>query len=268
MRRRLSGVGVSLLTSLLLVACVPGGTGLSARQSLTESRKLDPSGTFRLENTNGSVTVETWAEARVRIEAEKAAPSQSALDRIEIVIDGEGDRVAVRTRFPRSGGFFLGPSGRVNYTITLPRAARVEVETVNGPVHLDGVAGAVRAKAVNGPVEVVGAAGEVRASTVNGPVEAELIGISPDGRTRLSAVNGPVTLTLPEATGEVEASTVNGRVACDFPLQAARTQTRRHLEGRLGPGDARFELATVNGPASIRQGRGTRLPAESPATGR
>jgi len=252
MRRGLLAA-VGLFASLVLTGCVDGAAfGNAFHETVDVTRPFSATGTFQLENTNGNVRVSTWDEPRVRIEAVKGAGSEDALRRIEVAIEGEGDRVEVRTRYPHGPWFHR--SGKVDYTIRLPRQARVEVRTVNGRLEVEDVGGRLHAQTVNGGVEATGVGGEVEASTVNGTVRVALVRVEPASRNRLSATNGTVRVTLPrDVAAEVEATTVNGAVHCDFDLADGRT-SRRHVEGRIGRGGARFELHTVNGTADIDRG--------------
>jgi hypothetical protein len=253
MRTALAG---TLASCLALAGCIgPGGfpLGNAHRETVDVSRPLSPSGELTLDNTNGSVRVATWDEPRVRIEATKGAPTREALRQLEVVVEGEGDRVSVRTRQPRRRLF--GPGGQVEYRLTVPRGARVLVKTVNGALELDGVEGGVHASTVNGSVEAAGLAGEVDASTVNGSVQVSMASVAARSRNRLASTNGTVRLTLPRgASADVEAGTVNGSAHCDFDLDEGGRVSRRKVEGRIAGGGARFELRTVNGSASIERG--------------
>lgn len=251
---RLAGAATALGSALFLAACIGGGGFLGASDHLIETRALDPGGTFTLENVNGRVTVATWEEPKVRIEADKAASSDSVLRQVQVEIHGEGGRVEVRTRVP-GGGFLFGGNSRVDYRITVPAAAGVRVRTTNGRVEVTGVGGELRASTTNGAVEVRDAGGAVEASTVNGSVDVHYRAFDPDGHNRLSATNGSVSAALPAgAGGRLEAQTVNGSVHCDLSLESTSKATRRRLEGRLGKGSGSFEVSTVNGSIHLRKG--------------
>jgi hypothetical protein len=262
--RRTLPVAFALGLGLVLGGCIEGGFGTPFRATVDETRPLAANGELELENTNGSVHLSAWDEAKVRIEATKRARSERALAELKVEIVGEGDRLSVRTRYPRPR--FMGGSGSVEYRVRVPRGVRVRVGTVNGRVEVDGVLGPVRATTVNGSVDVTGAGGAVEASAVNGSVEVDVARVDPSGRSELSTTNGSVRLRLPrDASAEVEAHTVNGAVHCDFDLADA-SKSRRKLEGRIGSGGARFELGTVNGSARIDRGLSTasaRPPAEA-----
>ena len=161
---------------------------LSFRAKFERTVPLDPTGTFRLTNTNGKVRVETWDRAEVHIEAEKAASSQDYLEEIQIEVDGQGNRVEVRARMPR-GGFLRGGHGQVSYLVHVPAGARVEAKTVNGAVEVQGLAGSVQASTVNGAVRITDSSGPVGASTVNGSIRAEYRRAPPDGLSEFSTTN-------------------------------------------------------------------------------
>jgi DUF4097 and DUF4098 domain-containing protein YvlB len=238
--------------ALGLTGCNDGNFGYHYRESVDISKPFAASGRLTLENTNGTIHVSTWNETRVRIEAVKAAGSESALRRLEVVVEGEGERVDVRTRMPR--GHWFGSGGKVDYTVTVPRSARVSLRNVNGRIEISDVGGGVEARNVNGTVDAEDVGGEVQAETVNGSVQVSIARVDPASRSRIAATNGTVRLSLPaNVAADVEASTVNGAVHCDFEVTGGKV-SRRKVEGRIGPGGARFELRTVNGSANIDRG--------------
>lgn len=247
---RVPSLGFPLVLAVLVSACGVGHTDWGPGETVVETRRLDPDGTVSIENQNGSVRVDTWAESTVRIEAEKRAAG-IALKSIRIEIRGEGDRIDIETRLPR--GSFFGHAGAVRYHVTVPERARVKVETANGRVEVRGLSGPVRASTVNGSVEVEGSSGRVEASTVNGSIRASLRDVAPEWH-RFSTTNGSVDVSLPGgAGGEFEARTVNGRIETAFPLTVSGGRGSRRLQGRLGEGKARFEMSTVNGSVRIEK---------------
>ena len=249
---------VAVLALFALSGCGWEAMGLGARAHFERTVALEPTGTFRLENVNGKVKVEPWDRAEVRIEAEKPASSEDYLDEIQIEVQGEGDRVEVRTRFPRRP-FFLGGHGQVAYTIHLPAQARVELRTVNGGVEVDGMGAAVRANTVNGSVRITETAGAVDAGTVNGSIRVEYRRAALEGEHRCSTTNGSVTMYLPDAAGELDVQTVNGSITTDFPLEVKGKIGGRRLEGRLGSGRATFRIRTVNGSVKLLRSGGDKV---------
>jgi putative adhesin len=248
--RRLPLLLAVLAAAGSLTACY-GGHINEKRQTLVETRPLNAEGTFRLQNVNGRIEISTWQQDRVKIEAEKAG-SRWALEHTQIEISGEGDQVTVETRQPKQ--WLFGGSGRVDYHVTVPERARIEVETTNGRVRIEGAQGPVRAATVNGGVEVEDAVAAVEATTTNGAVRLTFRRAPVDGSSRVATTNGSVTLLLPQdATGSFEASTVNGGIQTDFPLKVSGGFGGHRLSGRVGEGKARFDVRTVNGGVRIRR---------------
>jgi hypothetical protein len=250
MRSRAFTPAILLAATTFLPACFMGDFALKERASLVETRALNSDGTFHLKNINGRVEVSTWNEPRVRIEAEKAAASAHGLALIEITIEGQGSRVDVITHHKRHG--FFSPPNKVDYHITVPEGARVEVETVNGSVELERLHGAIRASTVNGSMHIDGARGAVEATTVNGSIHATYGLPGGDGRNRFSTTNGSVTVSVPRnCSGEFEAQTVNGGISTDFPFEVSGKWGPKQLRGKLGDGKGSFEITTVNGSVRI-----------------
>jgi len=241
--------------------------GNAFRETVDETRPLNAAGELTIENVNGTVRVASWDEASVRIEAVKAARSERALERIEVRIEGEGDRVTVRTHHPK--GPWMGGGGKVDYNVRMPRGARLSVRNVNGKVEIQRIDGAVSATTVNGSLEADDLGGPVNATSVNGSVNVDVDRVDPTSRNSLRTTNGSVRLTLPaNAAAEIEAGTVNGSAHCDFDLQDGGRVTRRRIEGRIGAGGARFELGAVNGSLHVDRGLSSRAARPEPAAER
>jgi hypothetical protein len=257
-------LSLAVVSCLVLCGCVGmGDFGLNARATVSESRPLAKDGRFELENVNGRVEVTGWDEAKVSIEATKRAANEHALEDLRIEITGEGDRLSVRTRYPRPHWF--GGGGRVDYVVRVPRTARVKVANVNGQVEVERITAEVSASTVNGSVEIHDAEAAVEASVVNGRVDVAFARVGPEGRGSIRTTNGSLHLTLPaDANADVEARTVNGSLRCDFDL-AGESRSKRHLEGRIGAGGGRFELRAVNGSVSIDRGLASRSASHEPA---
>ena len=250
---RLSAAALVFGLTLCVPACEVDVLAGNVHEDFEATVQLDPDGEFSVKNVNGSIQVETWDRDEVRIEARKSASSQQALERIEIEVRGEGDRVEVKTRYPNMSWFFGGKRS-VDYDIRVPKAARVRTETVNGRVEVRDVAGSVRAKSVNGAVHVTGSQGEVDASTVNGAIEVRYGGTPNAGSHEFSAVNGRIEVYLPSSvSGEFSAQAVNGSIKTDLPLEvrAGKYWGPKKMEGRIGEGGAKFKLSIVNGSIKL-----------------
>jgi len=237
------------LSTWAIVGLVSVTTALNAsadeRERVEETVPFSAGGHFSVENKNGSITVTTWNESSVRIEAEKVAKNADYLEDIEIEIEGSGDSVNVETIHHRKRN-----SGKVNYVISVPQEASVTIRTANGSLNIDGIHGQVDAKSVNGSVKIEGVVGAMDVTTTNGSIRAAYERAD-DGDHRFKTTNGSVRVYLPnDAGGSFEAETVNGRIEVDFPTELTRS-SRRHLSGSFGSGSGSWDIKTVNGSVKI-----------------
>ena len=125
----------------------------------------------------------------------------------------------IRTRSNR------GPSGLVDYLITVPKwmpvnlsgtyldatiegtAAEVTVETVHGNAKVTGGTGAVSVRSVEGIITIDKASGRVQATTVNEGIRVTNV----TGEITAETTNGDIVIENAQ-TSNLEASTVNGDV--------------------------------------------------------
>jgi DUF4097 and DUF4098 domain-containing protein YvlB len=251
------GLSCTLTLTLPLALTLALGGTASAKVSEDFERVVafDPGGSFRIENQNGSIEIATWSETNVKIVAQKSASSEEALKDLEIVVEGSGGDVSVRTLYHRRNGFW-GRGGEVSYRVLLPAEAQVTVKTVNGGVTVGGIHGRVEAESVNGAIQVENIEGEIEAETTNGSIRASYESAA-DGTHRFETTNGSVRISLPvNAVGELDAETVNGSIETELPITLVRSN-RRHVRGSFGngagsgSGATSFKVSTVNGSVTI-----------------
>ena len=168
-----------------------------------------------LSNQAGEVVVRSWDQDRVRIQASHGARE---------TISAETTDSTLRIRTTRSAGS-RGPSGLVDYQITVPRwmpvnltgtyldatiegtAAEVTVETVHGNARVTGGNGAVSLRSVEGVITVDKANGRVQATTVNEGIRIT----NSSGEINAETTNGNIFIDN-ATTSNLEAFTVNGEV--------------------------------------------------------
>lgn len=203
--------------------------------------------------TNGGVTVRAWdgsgVEVRQRIQA--WAPSRGEAQQIarQVRVRTDGGRIhADGPELARRRGY------SVNYLVLVPRRMDLNVETLNGPVSVDGVSGRMELKAVNGPVDLREVGGDVHARATNGPLTVTLSGTRWNGAgLDAETTNGPVTLSLPRGyAATLTTGTVHGPMNVDFPI-SVQGRFPRQFTTELGGGGAPIRVVTTNGPVNVRR---------------
>ena len=215
---------------------------------------LATDGRVSLENINGNVHVTSWSRNEVRVDAIKRASSQERLEAIEIKIDSVPNALQIKTKYHQH---FDNNPGAVEYTLTVPRTARLDkFELVNGGLDAEDLGGEVNASSVNGRIKVRGLSGGARLSVVNGHLEATFDRLDEPKTISLESVNGGIDVALPpDASVTLDASTVAGSIRDDFGLPVTGHFVGHRLHGTLGDGRAQVELRDVNGTIKIRRAR-------------
>jgi DUF4097 and DUF4098 domain-containing protein YvlB len=238
-----------LLLAGVLGTLAPGFCASSSYQGeFHQSFAFDAHGRVTLENINGDVRITAWDRDEVRVDAAKRASSQERLDDARIVVDAARGSISIKTHYPGDGN--AGHSAIVDYTVKVPRAARLDqVKLVNGSLEISGMTGEVRASSVSGAIRTHGLGGNVKLSTISGRLEASFEKLESSRSISVNSVNGAIELLLPmDAHADLQADTVAGGISSDFgrPTERGRLPGR-HWSSALKGGGARIRVSNVNG---------------------
>lgn len=233
-------------------------TAFDETERFEQTYPLNANGTVSVSNVNGSIAVETWDRNEVKLEYVKTADTKENLDDAQIRIDARKDAFTVETEYEaiKNRTAKTYKKLEVEYRLTVPRNAVLnEIETVNGSVSIANAANLTKASAVNGEVRGTNLRGTANLSTVNGTVVANFDQLQTGGRISLNTVNGTVDLMIPsDANATIKADTVNGNITNDFGLPVRKGEyVGRDLYGKIGSGDVRIHLNSVNGALSIKR---------------
>lgn len=256
---------LTLLAAALLVAV----TASAAELNETVDRTFDvrPGATVSLDNLNGSITIGSWDQPRVRVVAYKTVEGdrrdvQDAMKELRVQMTPRDGGLSVVTQYPKDSegpssifAWLTGDrvSANVRYELTVPKTMNLEIENTNGGIKVTEVAGNHELDTTNGRIELVRCAGSLDAATTNGGIAAELVKLSPGQKNSLSTTNGRIVVTVPaNFAAEVDAGTTNGSIKTDLPVATTRAGDNR-LRGTINGGGAPLRLRTTNGGIEIRK---------------
>jgi DUF4097 and DUF4098 domain-containing protein YvlB len=249
------GAVVALAFSVTAQALDQPGT---LREEFHQTYPLSATGALSLKNISGDVHISAWDRNEVKVDAVKYAWTKQRLDEARIVVEPGTDRISIKTQYPDEDLTFNDDAennpASVEYTITLPRTARVDdAKLVNGNLTVEGITGEVHASCVNGRLKATGLGSASRLSAVNGRLEATFAQL-PNGAVELHAVNGPMVVTIPsDAQATIKANTVNGSISNNFDLPIHHGKyVGSKMEGQLGSGGTEISLHNVNGRIEIQ----------------
>lgn len=254
-----TGSPVGAVRGLALCLALPAAAGCAATGSWTPNaeetevftEEFGAGERLDLRNANGRIQVAAWEREEAEITARKVGPSESSLREMDVDIRRTSDGLRVWTRYPRRK--WGGRSGSVHFTVRIPERADLRLESVNGPIEVEGVTGDVEAQTVNGHLRLTRHLGNVNAQTVNGRIECELEALRDEDRHSFRTVNGRVNLVLgPESRGTVDARAVNGRVVMELVDGAnVEAPTRSRKAVKLGDGSGLCRVRTINGAIHV-----------------
>lgn len=206
--------------------------------------------TVSVENHTGNVTITRGGGNSVVIHATKRASSDELLNKLQVNLRQDGDRITVRTSGDTISGFVFFRRMAVDYEIQVPSrtdlapltnsngrievngiAGRLDLHSSNGLITARDVDGTVTAQTSNGRVVVSGGRGTLACSTGNGTVEIQNVqadgldlhssngrisflgSLTAGSKNRMETSNGTVTVTLPPDAGvAVDLRSGNGSV--------------------------------------------------------
>jgi DUF4097 and DUF4098 domain-containing protein YvlB len=170
-----------------------------------------------LTNNAGEVIVRSWDRDAVKVEA-------SHSDRESVDVQTADQTVRIRSRNTR------GPSGLVDYRLTVPRWMPVNLSGTYLEAGIEGTSAEVTVETVHGNVRVVGGSGAVSVRSVMGTINVD----KASGRVQATTVNEGIRLT--NVTGDMTAETTNGDIVIDNAQSA-------NLEASTVNGDITFNGA-------------------------
>lgn len=228
--------------ALLLLA------GTARAQEVDRRFAAPAAGVLEVVNPSGSVRVEGWDRAEVRVTGELGRGAELA----ELGMRGSRATVVV---VPRGGG----RSGGSELTIHVPARFGVQVVGQSADVSVSGVRGEVEVVSQSGDLRVAGSPAEVRAHTQSGDV-----GISAETRrVEARTVSGEIVVRGSARDG-VEAGSVSGGVTVLARTRRVRVQATsgdvaiRGLSGAFSvnavSGDVTLEGSGLSGEAQTVSG--------------
>ncbi|MCU0646374.1 MAG: DUF4097 domain-containing protein [Gemmatimonadaceae bacterium] len=257
-----------LAPSVVAVALATGSAAAQQRQeNVFTWNGAVPSGRVTyVRNINGRVRVERASGKQVEIAATKrwrrGNPDDVRIETRRVGADEqdvlvcalwgeqrcEADGIRGRTRWRD------GDDVSVEFVVRLPDGVRVDVNTVNGGVDIQGVGGDVVARTVNGDIDAASTGGPVVARTVNGSLRVRMNTIGSASDLEYETINGSVTVELPSSLGaSVDLSTVNGKVSSDFPMMVSGTVSPKRVRATIGDGRVQLRVRTINGSVELRK---------------
>jgi DUF4097 and DUF4098 domain-containing protein YvlB len=226
-----------------------GGPEQSERFS--RKYKMGRDGRVSIANVAGDIVVTAGSGDEVSIEAVKRTRGDlGELENVRISVDERPGRVDIRTESDYERGR-RGSRISVDFTVTVPASAALDVHSVSGSVKVTGVRGPVRAETVSGNVTTSETPKLESARSVSGDVS--VTGATGDGELATGSVSGNITATGVKTRGldanSVSGSVTLGDITCD--RLAVKTVSGDVVYAGAILKAGRYEIATHSGDVRL-----------------
>jgi DUF4097 and DUF4098 domain-containing protein YvlB len=180
--------------------CDERGNGKQNRVCEMREMSVSMTGKLAVDATpNGGISVKGWDRneilVRAKVEAWGASESESKDRLTQVKVETAGAKV--KADGPRSGmtGKWGDQKWSVSYEVFTPRKIDLNLESVNGGIHIAEIRGNLTFERVNGGVTLMGVNGTVKGETVNGGVNVDIAGTRWEGEgLQVETVNGGVKI--------------------------------------------------------------------------
>ncbi|MCI0515530.1 DUF4097 family beta strand repeat-containing protein [candidate division KSB1 bacterium] len=264
---------LTLTLMIAVIACFNAGCSLDHRQEERFEKTIPfvSRGQIELVNVNGRIIVTGSDQPEVKISALKSLRARDRhhaaelFEKFQIQIQQSDSQLKIETTYPSERGdsnfwnlfrFLTSGQFSVEYELTIPRQAAIQVRTTNGRVQIDNVTGSIQAKSTNGRIDLTETSGQIEARTTNGSIKARVVTFQPGDDLELHTTNGKIHLELPADTqAAISAKTTNGGINTDFAITTNGTSCDERIEGTIGEGSGggQIRLHTTNGRISIHK---------------
>ena len=222
---------------------------------------LDADGRLTIDTHNGSVTVTTWKQPNVQIDARIEADPQSDtpgdVEKTNIKVTGSGSSVRIESDYSAlpSHTSWLGVAisigssqsnlPLIHYTISMPATAELNIDEHNSKIMVTGLRNDLTISGHNGPIEVRDLDGAAKIETHNGAISVAFARFN--RASRFETHNGDVEVRMPAGSRfDLSAEGHRSRpVSSDFALTGSREDS--DVSSHVNGGGPELRFSSHNG---------------------
>jgi len=185
--------------SLVLMIIVLSAGLAAASQQVDETRAAEPDARISVDIVSGSIDVTGWDRSEVQV----TGTIGDDVDALEV--SGSGRSISIDLDVPDSWGRRRSDID-AHLQISVPKGARLTVETVSADITVDEVSGTLELGSVSGGIKLEGSPSRADVETVSGDIRVD------GDQTAISAESVSGSIELTGAAETVEAASVSGNV--------------------------------------------------------
>uniref|UniRef100_A0A7C4Y647 Adhesin domain-containing protein n=1 Tax=candidate division WOR-3 bacterium TaxID=2052148 RepID=A0A7C4Y647_UNCW3 len=194
---------------------------------------------LEVENMNGNILLEEWGKNIIKIEIEKKASDKELLNKMEVDVREEKDRISIRPKGKISNASF-------EFHIFLPGKVNLRLKNSNGNIKCYRLKGFIDALTENGNILLEGISGFILARSYNGNVAGSIEGLD-DTISILETYNGNIVIIVPEDLKlSIYTKSINGITKNEIPVY-------KNEEALMSEKGKKISLLSHNGNVIIKK---------------
>lgn len=230
----------------------------SNSEVISKEQILTPHSTFRIENTKGNISIKTWKQNKLVIEAVKKG-SPEAVASTDIATKYTEKGASVKTVQSDSQH-----KCTVDYTILIPETANITLaHTDQGNITIKNTNQPAKVQTYKGSITCQNVTNSIHANTRYGNIRIHAKKLEKQHKVLAVSGRGNIKLELPPKTpAKLYAKAQKGRVTSDHPVTLAQrpmmiskktmANLRRDIQGQIGTVDGvTIKLHTSSGNVNL-----------------
>ena len=242
-----------------------GWAAARAQVSAAQDFKVGAHPTIIVDSAAGGVELAAGPAGSVHVDMERKAETEDLARKLDVQIKQDGNTIRIKFEQKQHG---WRDNGSVDFKISAPADARLEVDTGGGGVSARGFSGGIKFETGGGGIDVDGATGAMSLRSGGGSIEARHVHGTVDvstgggsvrvegtlaGKNRVETGGGSIHVAIPASSKlAVDAETGGGSAHNDFGLAGDGERHSGRFHGNIGDGSGgSLEIRTGGGSISL-----------------
>ncbi len=258
-----------IISTVGILAALTAAASAKIERVVEKSFQVQPGVNLTVSTSGGDIRVVPSSDSVVKVVAKEHIRAKSeeeadeVLQKLDLVIEQHGDSVVATASYKEGVGFHFGnwPPVQVDFIVTVPSRASVDLKTSGGDVVVGDLNGTVRAHTSGGEIALGKISDDIEASTSGGNVRLD----EGRGNVKLSTSGG--NISAGRVVGPADLRTSGG----DIRIDSVENTLTAHTSGGdvravfAGPLKGDCSLSTSGGEvkATVGQGAGFQLDAST-----
>ncbi len=259
------------MRTLAIAAIVIAGTATTSigagRSTLAQQQdfKVSAHPTIIVDSSGGGVEFTAGPADAVHVDIERKAETEELARKLDVQLKQEGNTIRIKFDHKNSGWH---ENASVNFKISAPADARLEIDTGGGGVSARGFSGGIKVETGGGSIDIDDCSATVSLRSGGGGIEVRHMHGTVDvstgggsvrvegalaGKNRVETGGGSIHVAVPASSKlAVDASTGGGSAHNDFGLAGDGERHSGRFHGNIGDGTAgSLEIRTGGGSINL-----------------